>query len=414
MRNCDFGVRIAETVGTAQSYRTTASILSFKSKQLTKIRSKRLPTSWQRHGKILKLVFPSLSIRQFKMLVNFFLLLVVLTSFAVAGTQCVAADGHVLARKGGQMKAAEIASLEAKLVESPNDVEARTKVLGYYFITGRNDAEAKPARMRHVLWLIENAPESEVLGLPYGHLNKILEREAYASAKEAWEKALSDQPGNTAVIANASKFFLLHDREAAELLLLRGQEADADDETWAVSLGQLYSLGLTSLANGDERIAAARKAFNQYQRAYDGADASSRGTLLSDLAKTAFEAGLFDEAKKYADEMLAGADDGWNAGNQIHQGNLVLGRIALLTDDVEEAKKRLLAAGATSGSPQLNSFGPNMTLAKELLERGEKDVVLEYFALCDNFWKSPRRKLDHWIDEVKASRIPDFGANLAY
>lgn len=29
-----------------------------------------------------------------------------------------------------------------------------------------------------------------------------------------------------------------------------------------------------------------------------------------------------------------------------------------------------------------------MALAKELLERGEKDIVLEYFALCAEFWNA--------------------------
>ena len=49
-----------------------------------------------------------------------------------------------------------------------------------------------------------------------------------------------------------------------------------------------------------------------------------------------------------------------------------------------------MAAGATPGSPQLDSFGPNMTLAKELLEKGQPDVVLHYFALCKNFWEDGR------------------------
>jgi hypothetical protein len=80
--------------------------------------------------------------------------------------------------------------------------------------------------------------------------------------------------------------------------------------------------------------------------------------------------------------------------------------------NVEEAEQRLLAAGRTSGSPNLNSFGPNMRLARDLLERGRQDVVLEYFELCRVFW--PRRELDRWAEQVKAAEMPDFGANLAY
>lgn len=139
-----------------------------------------------------------------------------------------------------------------------------------------------------------------------------------------------------------------------------------------------------------------------------------RDALLQNLAKTAFEAGLIDDAKKYAEEMLGDDAPGWNHGNQIHHGNLILGRIALSSGDVEEAKSRLLLAGKTSGSPQLNSFGPNMLLAKELLAQGENEVVLEYFELCKEFWTSPRRELEQWVDDIKAGRNPRFGGNLAY
>lgn len=55
-----------------------------------------------------------------------------------------------------------------------------------------------------------------------------------------------------------------------------------------------------------------------------------------------------------------------------------------------------------------------MLLAKELLKLGETEVVLEYFELHKEFWTSPRRQLEQWTDDVKANRIPQFGANLAY
>jgi hypothetical protein len=171
---------------------------------------------------------------------------------------------------------------------------------------------------------------------------------------------------------------------------------------------------LISLPDGPTKKAAAEKAFRQYEWAYDRSEPMGKDSLLSDLAKTAFEAGLIDEAKKYAEKMLDDDAAGWNRGNRMHHGNLILGRIALTKDDVEEAKSRLLLAGKTTGSPQLNSFGPNMVLAKELLERGETEVVLEYFALCAEFWKSPQRKLEQWVEDVKADRIPRFGGNLAY
>ena len=45
------------------------------------------------------------------------------------------------------------------------------------------------------------------------------------------------------------------------------------------------------------------------------------------------------------------------------------------------ANAYLLAVGRTPGSPQLNSFGPNMALAAELLQKEVRDTVLQYFEL---------------------------------
>jgi hypothetical protein len=93
---------------------------------------------------------------------------------------------------------------------------------------------------------------------------------------------------------------------------------------------------------------------------------------------------------------------------------LVQGRIALRNGRVDEAKKFLQEAGKTPGSPQLGSFGPNMSLAKDLLENGETNAVLEYFQQCGKFWKMAGGQLDTWAADVKEGRKPNFGANLDY
>ena len=120
----------------------------------------------------------------------------------------------------------------------------------------------------------------------------------------------------------------------------------------------------------------------------------------------------YENATGYANAMLAEDSPDRNSGNHIHHGNLVLGRIALAEGDIEEAKRRLIAAGKTTGSPSLNSFGPKMMLAKELLQKGEKEVVLEYFRLCARFWELGQDRLEEWSDLVQANRVPDFGGSL--
>ncbi|NQT11979.1 MAG: RNA polymerase subunit sigma-24, partial [Planctomycetes bacterium] len=98
----------------------------------------------------------------------------------------------------------------------------------------------------------------------------------------------------------------------------------------------------------------------------------------------------------------------------VQDANLVLGRIAVQEGRIEDAKRHLIEAGKSPGSPQMNSFGPNVSLAKDLIEKGEREVVLEYFDLCRKFWELHRDRLDEWSQEVKDGKVPDFGANLVY
>jgi uncharacterized membrane protein YeaQ/YmgE (transglycosylase-associated protein family) len=143
----------------------------------------------------------------------------------------------------------------------------------------------------------------------------------------------------------------------------------------------------------------------------------NRFYALDDVAKESFNAGKFEDADKYAKELLKLAPNyqgDWNYGNAIQDGNLVLGRIAVRRGQIEEAKSYLLEAGKSPGSPTMDSFGPNMSLAKDLLEKGGQDAVLQYFELCRKFWANDYGKLNQWRDEVKAGNVPSFGANLIY
>lgn len=125
------------------------------------------------------------------------------------------------------------------------------------------------------------------------------------------------------------------------------------------------------------------------------------------------------EASEWANGLLKAAaplKKNWNYGNAVHYSHLLLGKVRLSAADKAGAGAELLLAGQTPGSPQLNSFGPNMSLAKELVEKGEKQVVLKYFELCLKFWKSKEAKpqIEEWKKEMKAGKIPGFGAHLVY
>lgn len=174
-----------------------------------------------------------------------------------------------------------------------------------------------------------------------------------------------------------------------------------------VLAGCFNAVPITPPQRYDRAVKELAKATSERERFY----------ALNDAAKESFILGKVEEARKHAEElkeMTPRYQTDWNYGNAIQDWNLVLGKIAIKEGRIEEAKAHLLAAGKSPGSPQMNSFGPNMSLAKDLLYKGEREVALQYLDLCRSFWKMHNRRLDEWSREIKQGKIPDFGANLVY
>jgi hypothetical protein len=146
-------------------------------------------------------------------------------------------------------------------------------------------------------------------------------------------------------------------------------------------------------------------------------DPKKRFYVLGETAKAAAQLAKYDEAKAYATELLQLAPSyrkDWNYGNAIHDGHMVLGRVAIARGDHTTAGHELLLAGNSPGSPQLDSFGPNMSLARDLLQSGDREVVYQYFDECGRFWKFGKGPLKRWKALAELHLPPDFGANLLY
>jgi hypothetical protein len=154
----------------------------------------------------------------------------------------------------------------------------------------------------------------------------------------------------------------------------------------------------------------------QHLETMAGNNAITRGPLLARLARTALAAGDLKKAERYANEALVESQHGvfWWTGDAVHQGNIVLGRLALGGGEVAEARRYLLLAGKTPGSTSLAAQGPNMALARDLLERGESAAVLQYLEECGSFWGGNRGRLAEWMALIRAGLKPDFGANVTY
>ncbi|HVF60267.1 MAG TPA: hypothetical protein VNJ70_10695 [Thermoanaerobaculia bacterium] len=138
---------------------------------------------------------------------------------------------------------------------------------------------------------------------------------------------------------------------------------------------------------------------------------------LPDAAKAAFEVGRYDNAARYARRLLELAPrfkEDPNYGNAIHDAHMVLGRLALHRDDLGAAARELQEAANTPGSMSIASTGPNMSLANDLLHRGERRAVLAYLEKIKRIWPAGVLILQKWIDLIKNNQLPDFGANLQF
>lgn len=131
---------------------------------------------------------------------------------------------------------------------------------------------------------------------------------------------------------------------------------------------------------------------------------------LGDELTAAYGSGNFANAQTLAKENLelaASYQCNWNYGNAIHDTNRILGLIALKQGDLDSAANYLRTAGKTPGSPQLDSFGPELDLANELLKAGRRADVGLYLKDIKSFWKDDDGRVDEWLKAIDKGGTPD-------
>ena len=138
-------------------------------------------------------------------------------------------------------------------------------------------------------------------------------------------------------------------------------------------------------------------------------DGLKRFYSLEEQIESAYRADDFVAARKLAHEYLGLADNygcDWNYGNAVHDANRYLGLIALRTGNREGAVAYLLKAGQSTGSPQLNTFGPELDLADALLKTGEIDAVRAYLKDIRRFWEMDNGQVAVWLAEIERGEKP--------
>lgn len=141
----------------------------------------------------------------------------------------------------------------------------------------------------------------------------------------------------------------------------------------------------------------------------------SRFYSVGDEIREALFANDSAAAVRLANEYLSLAAiyrNNWNHGNALHDANVALGVVALREKNMKLAASHLLEAGKSPGSPQLNTFGPDLSLANALLKAGEEAAVVEYLRSVCTFWESGQKSLPAVISRIEKGEKPSLNQYL--
>jgi len=95
-------------------------------------------------------------------------------------------------------------------------------------------------------------------------------------------------------------------------------------------------------------------------------------------------------------------------GNAIYTANLIFSLAALEKNDIASAQSYLFEAVSATTSQTVEQIGLDTSVAQMLLQRGQKDTVLEYFKRGRHLWPLGGGQITRWENAVRAGRTPNF------
>ena len=293
---------------------------------------------------------------------------------------------------------------QLKDLQDSTDPRVRARLLSFAESAQFSDPNQVMRVREHSLWLIARRPSASLHQRPAIQLR--LDAEGHAAAASLWLGHVSRAPTSLGILKNAAAFFAHTDLPRAKEMLERGEALDPKNPDWPCTLGDLLSLQTASCP--DLGRTRAWEALASFQRALTKSDRGpSCARVLVCLAEISLQLGELDLASEYARALLRSVEGHRTlsqAGDAIYTGHSVLGSVALQRGNLDEACRELLEAGMTTGSPVLDSFGPDFDLANAVLRQGRRDVVVEFLKRCATFWEPVR--VESWIVQILAGETP--------
>ena len=203
----------------------------------------------------------------------------------------------------------DVQKLEKRLSENPDDFAARLKLIAYAMRADRAGLEeSRSSRTDLVLWLVENRPDSEILGSPYSIFQPVeLRPEQLARAMRLWDSAAKARPSDARVMWNAANFYRSIDDRLQRASLEKAVALAPGNENYTRELGGLYASAI--LTNGQSMY-------------------GDRGTPDPDLARHAAEALNTTSNALLLEPAVRLLQNQYNRSLMIGKENAALGELA--------------------------------------------------------------------------------------
>ena len=181
----------------------------------------------------------------------------------------------------------ETATLESRVLQNPDDLDAQRRLLRMYADSGiaslQYDPGRQAVRLQHILYLVQHHPEAPVSGSRIAYIYRAGRPNAsppdHDALRAAWLDAVQSHPNNTAVTLNAVRFLSVEDASDAERLLRRATDAEPENRELAANLGFFYAKEILKSSAGSQARMELEQSSNPVVLA-------AAGTALANLSKT--------------------------------------------------------------------------------------------------------------------------------
>jgi Flp pilus assembly protein TadD len=136
----------------------------------------------------------------------------------------------------------EAQHLEEVLERDPDDLEALTKLLGYYYVRRETSEQARARHRALVLSVIAKRPVNEVATFSFARLDPVTDAEAHAAALQLWRDHSTSHANDLGVLENAAAALFVDDPEYASTLLERALELEPGNVAWTRQLAKARDL----------------------------------------------------------------------------------------------------------------------------------------------------------------------------